>query len=229
MSSKKIRVAIGALVMLLISAIIGYVAVDRSKTRQEEASQAEKDAMQLFSFDPDAVETVTIDNDEGHFEIAYVDAGWELTKTDYPHEIRLNSPYITAIATYMCDLTAVQKIEAGQEKLPSYGLDKPAVVTCTTKDASYTVCVGTASVTEEYWYVMVPDDSFVYAVDYTEGETLRGGTLFLKDRHMLESSDVAINAFCLQSSDGSAVDLVNTTGLWEMRPPMLMAVAAACA
>ncbi|MBR3629943.1 MAG: DUF4340 domain-containing protein, partial [Oscillospiraceae bacterium] len=220
MSSRKLLVTIGALVMLMISAIIGYVAVDRSKTAEETASQAEKDALQLFQFDPDSIDSVTIDNSEGHFQIAAGSGQWELAETDYPDEIRLNTAYVTAVVTYMCDLTAYQKVEADPEKLASYGLDNPVVVTCASGNTAYTLCVGNASVTEEYWYVKRPDENYIYAVDYSEGETLRGGMNYLKNRGMLRSLDVSINAFCLEKGSDTVVDLVKKDGLWVMNAPL---------
>ena len=219
MSSRKIRVTIIALIVLLISAIIGYAAVDRSKTAEEAASQAEIDAMQLFRFDPDSIEEVIFDNDEGHFRITSDNGAWTLAETDYPHEIRLNPYYINACVNYMCDLLAVQKVDADPEKLASYGLDKPSTVTCTGAGKSYTLYVGSASVTQEYWYVSLPDDSHIYAVDYTEGETLRGGTAYLKSRSMLEGADVSIDGFCLKKGTETVVDLSKKSGLWEMLAP----------
>ncbi len=136
MSSKKILIAVIVLVVLLGGAIAGYIAVDRSKTREENASQAEADSMQLFNFNVDSIDTVSIDNEDGHFLITSENGPWELKETDYPNDVNLNPYYITAVVTYMCDLQAVQKVEADPGKLASYGLDKPVVITCSSGSTS---------------------------------------------------------------------------------------------
>ncbi|MCR4646918.1 MAG: DUF4340 domain-containing protein [Oscillospiraceae bacterium] len=220
MSSKKIIIAVAVLLVLLGGAIGGYIAVDRSKQKEEAAIMAESAAMRLFNYDPDTIGSVRFDNDEGHFLITAETGEWQITETDYPDEIRLNTYYVNAVVNYMSELTATQKFDVPAENLASYGLASPAVITLSDGAQEYVLNVGTASVTQDYWYVMKPGDSTVYAVDYSKGEILRGGTSYLKDRLMLESSDVKIDGFRLMKGNEAVADLVKKNNLWEMNAPL---------
>lgn len=217
MSSKKILIAVIAMVVLLGAAIGGYIAVDRAKKQEEDASSAEAASLQLFSFDENAVTGVIIDSDEGHFRIGPGDDGWQITETDYPHDILLNSYYITSLISNMSNLSAVQKLDAASDQRSAYGLDAPTVITCDLGNVSYTLSVGSASVTEECWYVMVNDT--VYSIDYSTGALLRGGTEYLRNRDLLHYYDVDVTAFRLDHGSETVVDLAVVDGLWKMQAP----------
>lgn len=222
MSSKKILIAVIAMVVLLGAAIAGYAAVDHAKKQEENASSAEAASLNLFSFDDSMIDTVTIDNDEGHFKVTAQAGQWTLAETDYQYDFTLNTYYITSVVSYMSNLTALEKFDIAPEQRSAYGLDQPTVVTCSQGGTDYTLYVGNASATEEYWYVMANDT--VFGIDYSQGEVLRGGTQYLKTRYILSYLDANVTAVRLDREKTNVVDLVKEDGLWTMKQPQTRAM-----
>ncbi len=220
MSSRKMLIAIIVMAVLLAVAAGGYFLVDRTKQQAEDAQQAELDALQLFAFNEEMVDAVTFDMEEGSFQIEAADSSWVLTETDYPHSLTLNSYYINSVVSYMANLTALQKFDIEENKLDAYGLDEPVIVTCRQGDTTYTLYVGDASVTEEYWYVMLPDDDTVYGIDYNEGAVLHGGIQYLRTRYILPFYEVNISALTLEKDNEVYIDMKQQNGQWHMDAPL---------
>ena len=220
MSSRKMVIAIIVMAALLAAAAGGYFLVDRTKQQAEDAQQAELASLQLFDFNADMVDAVTFDMMEGSFRIDASDNSWVLTETDYPHSLTLNSYYINSVVGYMADLTALQKFDIETDRLSAYGLTEPTIVTCYQGSTAYTLYVGDASVTEEYWYVMLPDDNTVYGIDYNEGAVLRGGIQYLRTRYILPSYEVNISALTLEKDNNVYIDMALQDGQWHMSAPL---------
>lgn len=220
MSSRKMLIAIVVMVLLLAVAAGGYFLVDRTKQQAEDAQQAELDALQLFDFNADNIDTVTFDMAEGSFRIEAQDNSWVLAETDYPYGLTLNSYYINSVASYMADLTALQKFDIEPDQLAAYGFDEPTIVNCYLGNTAYTLYIGDASVTEEYWYVMLPDDDTVYGIDYNEGAVLCGGIQYLRTRYILPFYEVNITALTLEKEQEVYIDMAIQDGQWHMDAPL---------
>ncbi len=221
MSSKKIRIALIAMLVLLGAAGGGYALVDHMKKQEEQAAMEEAASLKLFSFSTSDITGVDITNPDGHFKIDAANGVWTLTETDYPHTFTLNEYYLNVISTSMSDLTALRKIDADASQLASYGLDAPVTITFHAGSEEYTLYVGAGSVTREYCYVMVPGDDTVYAIDYEDGEILRGGIGYLRNSYMINCFETNITEFSLDHDGTISYDLYkDTAGQWQLRAPV---------
>ena len=222
MSTKKLRIALIALAAVLAVSIGGYVLVDQMKKHEEQAAREEQASLVLASFDANSVDTVEITNADGYFRIAADETGsWTVAETDYPHPFALNAYYINVINNYMSSLTATQKVDADPAQRASYGLDAPTTIVCHTGAQSYTVEIGTGSVTNEFYYAALPGSDTVYCIAYDTGEILRGGIGYLRESYMLNFSETQINTFKLERSGEIAYDLrMDDAGQWQLHAPV---------
>ena len=219
MSMKKMITAIMVMAVVLVGVIVGYIVTDRRKQADEQKAAEEEASLTLFDFDADSITSVDIQNPDGHFHVEK-QSGWVLTDTDYPHEMRLNTYYITNVCAALCDLTATNKIEVEESRLADYGFADPVTVTVSDGMNARTLLIGNAAATKDSWYVKRPDDKAVYAIDYTEGEMLRGGAAFVKSIYMIEEYDVNINAVRLERGNETVFDFVRPESSWEITEPI---------
>ncbi len=221
MSTKKLKALIIALVALLIVGTGAYIAVDTLKSREEQAALNEEKSLQLFDFDADSIDKVEIQVPEGHFTVENSADGWEITDTDYEYPVNLNAYYISTVCNHMSNLTALKKLSVAPEELSNYGLDNPQPLTCFQGSTAYTLYLGIASATDEYFYVMLPDDATVYAVDFNKGELLKGGLSFLKDPYLISWMDVNITYVKLQHEDDISFEIEkDENNQWQMYAPL---------
>ncbi len=221
MSTKKMKALIIALILLLIFGTGAYIAVDTLKSREEQAVLDEEKSLQLFNFDENTIDKTEISLPEGNFIIEKSASGWEITDTDYEYPVALNAYYINTICNYMSDLTALKKLEVSAADLSGYGLDNARPLTCYAGNTAYTLYLGNASATEEYYYVMLPDDPVVYAIDFTKGDILKGGLGYLKDPYMISWMDVNISYVKLQDGKETAFEIEkDENGRWQMLEPL---------
>ncbi|MBE6875546.1 MAG: DUF4340 domain-containing protein [Ruminococcus sp.] len=221
MSTKKMKALIIALVVLLIVGTGAYIAVDTLKSREEQAVLEEAKSLQLFDFDEDSIDKVEIQVPDYYFTVENTADGWTVTDTNYEHELALNTYYINTICSYMSDLTALKKLSVSAEELSGYGLETYYPLTCCSGSTAYTLYLGNASATEDYFYVMLPDDSTVYAIDFNEGEVLKGGLSYLKDPYMISWLDVNISYVKLDCKGKTSFEIEkDDNDRWQMLAPM---------
>ncbi|MDE5736946.1 MAG: DUF4340 domain-containing protein [Oscillospiraceae bacterium] len=221
MSTKKIRILIIALLIAVAMSIAAYIAVDKMKTNEENQAREEALSLSLFSFDSNDINKVEIQNADGYFKIEPVDTSWGVTETDYQYDFELNAYYINSICSYMSDLTALKKLSVPAENLNNYGFADPVVLTCyDSTNTAYTLYIGDATATEEYYYAMLPDDATVYELDFNTADVLHGGMAYLKSPYMLKYYDVNISDVILEHDSEIIFDISNTSGAWEMRKPI---------
>lgn len=223
MSSKKMKRMIIILAVLLLFAVGGYLIADAIIGRKEKAIADEEASLHLFSFDPNAIDKVTLDTKEGFFKMEFVDSEWAITETDYPHTFTLNAAYISTVCSYMSELTATTKFEADNAKLADYGLDDPVVLTCSAGGTDYILHVGNATPTQEYFYAMLPDNDTVFGIDYEYGTVLYGDTSYLKSPFMINSYDVNIAQISLERDGDMVFDFVKKGNFWDLKSPALEA------
>ena len=210
-----------ALVLLLGGAAGAYYYVDNKKTNEETAAKSETESLDLMSFDSTSVKGIDITGADGYFHMTLGQTGdWILEETDYPYNFTLNSYYLNVVASTMSKLKADHK--ADKADLGKYGLDKPITVVCHTADKDHTLLVGNISATNEFCYVMLPDDDNVYCVvNNTEGD-LRGDISELRSPYLLNCYDNDINSFSLVHNGEVLYDLSRGTDgetLWSLNAP----------
>ncbi|MDE6657166.1 MAG: DUF4340 domain-containing protein, partial [Oscillospiraceae bacterium] len=221
MSIKKIRILIIILLVIVAMSITAYMAVDKMKTNEENQAREEALSLNLFSFDYNDINKVEIQNADGYFKIETVDTSWGVTDTDYKYEFELNAYYINSICSYMSNLTALKKLSVPAESLNNYGFAEPVILTCyDSTNTAYTLYIGDATATEEYYYAMLPDDSTVYEIEFNKGDVLHGGMAYLKSPYMLKYYDVNISDVILEHDSETIFNISNASGAWEMLKPL---------
>ncbi len=220
MSSKKLLRLIIIMVAVLAVAVGGYLIADGIISRKEQQAAEEKASLHLFSFDSNAIDQVTLDTKEGFFKFGIVDGEWSITETDYPHHIFLNSAYVSTVCAYMSNLTAATKLNADASKLENYGLTDPVVLTCSSGNTSYTLHIGNATPTQEYFYVMVPGNETVFGIDFMYGSLFYGDTSYIKSPYLLNYSETQISEVSLERNKQTVFDFVNNDGKWQMIAPL---------
>ncbi len=222
MNSKKMRWLILILIAVLALSIGGYLLVDALMKKKEAAEAEEAASLHLFSFDANSIQQLSLNAKEGDFVMQLsADGEWELTETTYTYQFDLNTAYVTTVCSYMSALTAEKKFNVDTGNLEPYGLADPVVLTCTdTAGRQYTLHVGNATATQEYFYVMVPGNDTVFGIAYDTGVLFTGDTAYLKNSYMLNCMDVNVTEFELTRGGETVVDLEQRDNLWHMNAPM---------
>ena len=220
--NRKSMIATGAALVLLLGGAGGaYYYVDHKKSSEEAAEKAEADSLNLFSFDSNTVKGIDITNEDGYFHMTVGQSGdWQMEETDYPYEFSLNSFNLNVIASTMSKLKADHKAEA--QDLSKYGLEQPVTVVCHTADGDYTLLVGGSSVTNEFCYVMKPDDDTIYCIDREMGAELRGDIATLRSNYLLNCYDNEIKHFSVEHNGEVCYDLsrdTESTSMWALNAP----------
>lgn len=220
MSSKKMKRLIIILVVLLVLAIGGYLIADAIIGAKEKKEAEELASMNLFSFDPLTIDEVTFDTKQGFFRFNVQDSVWAIAETDCKDPITLNPAYISTVCSYMSGLKASTKFNADTGKLADYGLAEPVVLTCSAGNKDYTLHVGNATPTQEYFYVMIPGNETVYGIDYEYGAILYGDLQSMKTPYMLNDTEIDIVEVSLERDGEMVFDMVMKDHYWEMAAPI---------
>lgn len=216
--SKKLRCVLIVMLLLLAAAVTGYLLVDGSKRREEQKAAEEQDALHMFRFDVNNVDTVEIQNEEGTFTITRENGAWTLTDTSYAHEFLLSESYVNTVCSYMSSLTAQSRV-LPQEGV-DYGFGNETAVTCTVGNEHCTVYIGGLSALGDSYYAKLPEDDHIYCLDTKCGEALRGGTALLKSPYMLNMYDVKINYIKLESGSDTVWECSKDESGWQMHVPL---------
>lgn len=223
--NRRSMIATGAALVLLLGGAGGaYYYVDHKKSSEEAAEKAETDSLKLMEFDSNDVNAIDITTTEGYFKIKQEENGeWTIEDSDYPYKFTPYSYQMNVIASAMSRLKADHKADVKKEDLGKYGLDDPVTVVCHAADKDYTVYVGSSSVTDEFCYVMLPDDDTVYCIDNATGLELSGDIAKLCDPYVLECVDNDIMRFALVHNGEVVYDLSrneDNTAIWSFNGPV---------
>ena len=121
----------------------------------------------------------------------------------------------------MSNLTALKKLKVSTEDMAGYGFQTSYPLTCYAGSTAYTIYLGNASATEEYYYIMVPDDSTVYAIDFDKGEIMKGGLSYLQDPYMINWLNVNIDYVKLTNKNDIIFEIEkDDSDKWQMAEPL---------
>ena len=136
MKQSRIIALLAAAAVLLTG---GYLAVRYRNTEKEKKQEQQEAPVSLLSFDGNTTTALTVKNEEGTFRFLFQDQTWVLDGNDFTA-----NPYaISAICSYMCDLSSVKTIAWDVTDLSPYGLTDPVVLTADTSSGdSYQLLVG---------------------------------------------------------------------------------------
>lgn len=211
----KRQLIIGLILVLLIGVCFGaYFGVDYYQTQKEEKAAEEAAALQLSSFDSDAVTKLVIHTPELDYTIDKDDnSQWQVAEGDAMH---INTYYIDALCTYGCSLTATKDLgTADSDKLKTYGLSDPISITYYTSDADKpekTLYIGGQNPTKSSFYVMQDDDDHVYLADANTAGYLYVTKTQMRYRYLMDDKSSDILKLTLQRNGETVYTFEDTSG-----------------
>lgn len=217
---KKLKIAIIIMAAAVVAAVGIFLGAKFINDKQNEDKQAEEDKLVMFDFKDSDVDSIDIVNDSGNYTMAYdIDKGWYLANSD---EFVVNASVISAIAVQMSQLKA-EKI-LGDTDASRYGFDSPVKLTAHAGDKSYTLLIGDASPTDEYFYAMKENDENIYLISYSTGAVLCADKDTLKNTYLYKYSSYDIVHFALwegAETDENIVFSMNkdSSDKWSMDKP----------
>ena len=124
---KRITIALVIMLVLVAGAIGLYFLSEHHKEKDAKEIQAQEDKLVIFSFDEDESTNVSINNEDGEFNMEYSQAdGWVMTN-DVNFEV--NSYTAINICSAMSSLTAEKIIEDSDTS--KFGFDNSIDITVT--------------------------------------------------------------------------------------------------
>ncbi|MBX7258853.1 MAG: DUF4340 domain-containing protein [Candidatus Hydrogenedentes bacterium] len=154
---------------------------------QQETKQRVEEAKKLFSFEPPAVQSVTIER-EGERPSTGVRTGGTNWKVTEPYEVRPNSEIWERVAKALSELKNERTIAQSPEDLDQYGLAKPVLKVNAKLEGGTTVNLsfGVLDPTKKFRYAL-HEDGTVFLVTPESFFELDRSLLVLRDRYLFEN------------------------------------------
>ena len=134
MTKRYIRILIG-LIIAAIVAIGSYFGVTAYKNKQQKELAKEANKLNINNFAVQNITKIKITNSTGDYEFELDDDEWEQLSGE---PVQVNTVKLNAISNNICELKAesILKENATAEDYPTYGLDKPMIVTADSQNKS---------------------------------------------------------------------------------------------
>jgi hypothetical protein len=201
---KKIIIALIVLLLAAGGSIGAFLYAKNKKNEDDKAAEAKKNDKILFDFDSHDINKIEFDLADGSKYVAELDENskWKLTEGA---DFIVDQDYFTIICTYVSSLKAVTSYDMDEDKLASYGLDKPNVITLFSDDNSYSLNAGTTlSPTGDYYYISLDDRDKVYMIEALYGSVFQTNHLMMRSKHLIPYTDSDIAGFSVKK-DGKEV------------------------
>lgn len=212
------KIIISFLILLIVAGgSLGVYLNVRKKSEKETKKQQEEIAdLQLFSFSPETIDKIVINNPDASYTAQFQDDQWVLTDGG---DFDLDGEYMELIRSYFSTLTASDKHSGNLE---DYSLDAEhaSTVTLSGGGQSYTVTIGGISPTKEYYYVMVDGKSDIYSVEsvYSSGSNFSTEKMMLKSKDLVPFEDDGIERITAIKNGKVTYDLTydDESGEWSL-------------
>ena len=205
---KKLTIAAVGLVIAAGCSVGALIAVKNSDKKETAASKKTQADYELFSFDYTTMNKITIDCPDGQYTATYADEEWTLDSGEF----FLDQTYMQAICSYMSYLTAKDDYGSiSSQDLADFGLDDPTVVTVSDGTSSYTVNVGDASPTGEYYYITVGGKDKIYGIEYMYGTVFDVTKAGIKSSKLVPYSNTEISEMIVRKNGEVTCDLIYNT------------------
>lgn len=212
------KIIISFLILLIAAGgSLGIYLNVRNKNEKETKKQQEKLAdLQLFSFDPQTIDKIVINNPDASYTAQLEGEQWVLTDGG---DFDLDNEYMELIRSYFSTLTAS---DSHTGNLEEYALDADHVSTITLSGGgqSYTVNIGSISPTKEYYYVTVDGKPDIYSVEsvYSSGSNFSTEKMMLKSKNLVPFDDDGIERITTIKDGKVICDLTydQESGEWSL-------------
>lgn len=185
MTKRYIRILIG-LVIAAIVAIGSYFGVTAYKNKQQKELAKEANKLNINSFAVQNITKIKITNSTGDYEFELDDDEWEQLSGE---PVQVNTVKLNAISNNICELKAesILKENATAEDYPTYGLDKPMIVTAVLKDGKEKgVEVGKKVPGASSYYVRVSGEDTIYVISSNYMDNIMAEKKDLKNSYMFD-------------------------------------------
>ena len=211
---KKIIAVIGLVLCaaLSVGALLFMNSKDKSTTKKEKQKAAD---YSLFSFDYETINKVTVECPDGTFTAVSDGTEWTLESGEFA----LDQSNLRMMCSYMSMLTAKEDYgSASSLKLSDFGLDSPTRVSLTDGTNTYSINIGNASPTGEYYYVTVDGKDKVYAISASDGIVLDASRLTLKSTLIIPYDKNEISEMIVKKNGEVTCDLLYDpeTTMWRL-------------
>lgn len=213
-----------ALIGLVIAAggsFGAFLAVkNKNDKKVEEQNEAIADNM-LFNINYSDISDITIECADGTYK-AKLDKEaneWLLEEASDGDNFKLNQETMKSICTYISSLSADTSYgEATEENKASYGLADPYKLTVSDGSKDYTIYIGSASPTNDYFYAMAEGKNKIYAIPYRSGDYLLTDKSELIANDLIPYKDFEIKEIAVKKNGELTYSITYDpqTGLWSL-------------
>lgn len=200
---KKIIISIAALLIAAGGSVGAYLAVKDKKHTEEKHIEEQLADNELFKFDPETINKITIHCPDGDYECHRDGETWDLTDNAF----NIDYVFLNGSVNYASTLTAETSYEAEGMNLSDYGLEDPYVMTFYSDSDSYTLNAGDISPTGDYCYVSVEGRDKIYAIDSYYANYFRIQKNLLKNKDFLPCNDSDVIGITYKNGGETIYDL----------------------
>jgi hypothetical protein len=211
-----------AIILLVVVALLvgAYFLVRNIKPEEEELPDQTEQYERLTDYTSDAIESVTLINEDGTFVIVKKDQDWVLSS---PADIRYDSSKLSSIVINASTIVADKVVEENAADLSIYGLDKPAKAVVKTTDGAETVIeIGNLTPTRGGNYVKLAGSNKVYVISNFIGDMLTSGKNDIRKNLMFDFTADLIDSVAMSRKGESLFSAtVEEDGVsWTMKSPI---------
>lgn len=210
-----------AVIALLAAAGVsaGAFFIIKDKDEKEQKQKADELAEnQLFSIDADSINRIEINSSEGAYTFLLENDKW-VNSPDSGNTFVPDQTKAQLICTTISDLEANTNYgDADSDSKEKYGLTDPYVLTVSDGSSSYTINIGDASPTGNYYYAMVDGKKKIYAVEASDATSLLSTRFELIDSSIIPCNTDEIAGITVKRGGKIAFELTlnSDNHLWEL-------------
>ena len=215
---KKGIIAVIGLVTAAALSAGAFLYVQDSDKKDKDKKSKELAENQLFDLDANAIGSIEIKSSEGIYSLKRDGEKW-INTPDSDNTFNVAQSTAQLICTTLSDLEADTNYgEADKESKEKYGLDDPYVITVSDGNQNYTLNIGDASPTGNYYYAMVDGNNKIYAVQSAEIGSLLISRFDLIDSKIIPYAAEEISRITVKRDGKIVYDLTldSASGLWEL-------------
>lgn len=208
------------LLALIIISTVAYIAVDKSKSTEEE-ELASEGIVQLCELNSDEITRMVITNSSGTYDFSYTDGSWDWSNED-DKEFICNAHLIAQIASEISNLESTQIIDENPSDLSVYGFDNALSIECDSSDGkAFTLEIGSKNPTSTSYYVKKSDENTVYTISVETGDVIYNERNDLKNNYLIDVMTAEIKSIQLDKKDDTVFRVErNENNVWEISEPV---------
>ncbi len=207
------------LVVLIIVSVVAYIAVDKSKSNDEQKLM-EQGIEKISQFDVSTLKGITVSDSSGTYDLILEEKGWNWGENSAA--FRINNTKVSQVAAVLSDLSSTKVIEENAQNLSQYGLENGIEISFSLTDGSkHSVKLGSATPTNTGYYIKKSEENKIYMISTDDGEALYIDRNQIKSPYILDVTSNEITNISLERNQKVIFDAEkNENGTWELISPV---------